>query len=88
VLVHSDTGQRLYFTKQPDGSFVADPGGRSTLTSITGGYELVTQDQTHLRFDTAGKLTRVRDRNDQGLTLTYSGSQLSSVTDSASRSDP
>jgi len=85
VLARSDTGQRLYFTKQTDGSFLADPGGRSTLTSITGGYELVDRSQTHLRFDTAGKLSTIRDRNDKGLTLTYTSGQLSSVTDSASR---
>ena len=85
VLVRSDTGQRLYFTKQADGSFLPDPGGRSMLTTITGGYELIDRGQTHLRFDTAGKLTSVRDRNNQGLTLTYTGGQLSSVTDSASR---
>jgi hypothetical protein len=85
VLARSDTGQRLYFTKQQDGSFLADPGGRSTLTTIQGGYELVDHAQTHLRFDTAGKLTAVRDRNDRGLTLTYTGNQLFSVTDSANR---
>jgi len=85
VLARSDSGQRLYFTKQSDGSFVADPGGRSTLSTIAGGYELVDKSQTHLRFDTAGKLTSVRDRNDKGLTLSNTGSQLTSVTDSANR---
>jgi RHS repeat-associated protein len=80
------SGQQLEFAKNADGSFTAAVGGRATLTAITGGYELVTFDQRHYRFDTAGKLTSLFDRNGQGLTFAYNGNgQLATITDSASR---
>jgi RHS repeat-associated protein len=86
VLLHSETGQQLYYTKQQDGSFTAAAGGLSTLSSMTGGYELVDHDQVHLRFDSQGKLTSVKDRNSEGVTLSYDGNgRLASISDSASR---
>jgi RHS repeat-associated protein len=86
VVYRSEAGQRLRFLKQTDGSFLAVAGGRATLASIQGGYEVVTNDQTHYRFDTAGKLTSMRDRNGQGLTMAYNAdNRLATITDSASR---
>jgi RHS repeat-associated protein len=86
ILVHSEDGQEVYFTKQPDGSFVGAPGTLATLTSIPGGYQLVRNDQLTYTFDTQGRLTTLKDRNNQGLTLAYNGGgQLTTVTDAAGR---
>jgi RHS repeat-associated protein len=86
VVARAGSGQQLDFVKDPDGSFTANDGGRATLATVTGGYELVTNDQLHYRFDTSGKLTSLKDRNDKGLTFTYDGSgRLSTITDAASR---
>ena len=87
AVIHSENGQQGRFLKQADGSFVGSAGARSTLTAITGGYELVRHDQSRFRFNTQGRLSSKKDQNDQGLTLTYAtDGKLQSVTDSAARS--
>jgi RHS repeat-associated protein len=84
--VRGGTGQQLVFVKNADGSFTPAAGGRATLSTIQGGYELVTSDQLHYRFDTAGKLSSLEDRNGQGLAFAYDGNgRLSTVTDAAGR---
>ncbi len=86
VLAHGDEGQQVFFTKQPNGSFVGAAGARATLTSVAGGYKLVRTDQVTYLFDTQGRLTSMKDRNDQGLTFTYDGSgRLATITDAAGR---
>jgi RHS repeat-associated protein len=86
VTAHAGSGQQLEFIKNADGSFTAAKGGRGTLTTIAGGYELISYDQLHYRFDTAGKPTSLKDRNDKGLTFAYDGSsRLSTITDASNR---
>ena len=86
VIVHGEEGQQIYYTKQGDGSFVGAPGSLSTLSSIAGGYKLVRTDQVTSLFDTQGRLTSTKDRNDQGLTLAYDGQgRLATITDAAGR---
>jgi RHS repeat-associated protein len=84
VLLHGDEGQQVAYAKQADGSFVGDAGALSTLTSITGGYKLVTHDQVTYTFNSSGVLQSRVDRNGQGLTFGYDGSgRLSTVTDAS-----
>lgn len=86
VLVHSEDGQQVYYTKQPDGSFVGAAGAQATLSLVGSTYQLVRNDQITYTFDGQGKLTALKDRDNQGLTLTYNGSnQLTTVTDAAGR---
>jgi RHS repeat-associated protein len=86
VIVHSEDGQQVYYTKQPDGSFVGAAGALATLSLVGSNYQLVRNDQITYTFDSQGRLTALKDRNNQGLTLTYNGSnQLSTVTDAAGR---
>ncbi len=86
VVLHGEDGQQLVYTRQADGSFVGAAGAGSTLSAVTGGYQLVTQDQVTYQFGGAGALQSMRDRNGQGLSFTYDGSaRLSAVTDSAGR---
>ena len=86
ALAKSGDGQEILFVHNPDGTFTAPGFARSTLTSVVGGYELVTNDQIHFTFDAQGRLTSKRDRNGQGLTLAYGGDgMLASVTDSVGR---
>jgi RHS repeat-associated protein len=87
VNVHSEDGQQVYYTKQPDGSFVGAAGAQATLSLVGSNYQLVRNDQITYTFDSTGKLTAIKDRDNQGLTLTYTGSQLTSVTDAAGRQD-
>jgi len=86
VTARAGDGQQLEFVKNGDGSFTAAPGGRGTLTTIVGGYELVTYDQLHYRFDSNGRFSSLRDRNDKGLSFAYDGNgRLSTVTDASNR---
>ena len=86
VVAKGDEGQRLVFTAQGGGAFEAAPGGRATLATVAGGYELTTNEQLVYRFDSAGKLLSKKDGNGQGVTLAYDGSgRLQTMTDSAGR---
>lgn len=86
VIARAGTGQQLTFIKNSDGSFSGAKGARATLTTITGGYELITNDQLHYRFDTTGKLTSLHDRNDKGLGFAYDGNgRLATITDASNR---
>ncbi len=86
VMARAPNGQQLEFVKNSDGSFTPYAGGRATLATIQGGYELVTYDQLDYRFDTGGKLTSMLDRNSKGLTFAYDGNgRLSTITDASSR---
>src|SRR5207248_4568876 len=69
VIVHSEDGQQVYYTKQPDGSFVGAPGALATLSLFGSTYTLVRNDQLTYTFDSTGKLTALKDRDNQGLTL-------------------
>jgi len=86
VVVRGPDGQQLGFTHNPDGSYVADAGGRARLTAVSGGYQLVLVDQTRYSFDTAGRLTTITDRNGKGLTVARgTDGKVATVTDAASR---
>jgi RHS repeat-associated protein len=86
VLARSGDGQQLIFTHNPDGTFTPPTGGKSSLTAVAGGFELLSHDQMHFRFDSQGQLTSERDRNNQGLSLTYNADRtLATVVDSVGR---
>ncbi len=86
AVVYDENGQQLYFAKQADGSFAPPPGGLATLSPNGQGYVLVNNDQTHLAFDSNGRLVSIVDRNNKGVTLGYDGSgNLATVTDSVGR---
>lgn len=85
VILHGDEGQQVFYTKQLDGSFVAARGALSVLSSVAGGYKLVRRDQVVYLFDAQGRLTSMKDRNNQGLTFIYSAGQLQTITDSVGR---
>lgn len=86
VNARMEDGQRFEYLRQLDGSFTPPAGALSTLASVTGGYELVRNDQVTYRFDSSGKVTSVKDRNDKGLTYAYDGSgRLQTITDAAAR---
>ena len=80
------SGAQTTFTQQPDGSYAAPAWSTATLTAAGGGYTVVTGDQVHYLFDSQGRLTGVRDRNNEGVTIAYGSDGLrSTLTDSAGR---
>jgi RHS repeat-associated protein len=86
VTLRGPDGQQVEYVKQPDGSYKGASGALATLTKPGSTYELVTNDQVKHVFDSAGRMTSMRDRNDQGLTFGYDGNgRLTTITDSANR---
>lgn len=85
VRVEAEDGASYLFTPDGAGGFDTPPGGRSTLESVTGGYELTRPDQLRYRFNTSGALTALVDRNDNEIALTYAAGELSTVTDTVGR---
>ena len=78
-------GQQTQFTKNANGSYTGGPGVYATLAAVSGGYQVVAPGGTHYTFNTAGQLTAETDRSGTGLTLTYTGSQVTSVKDASGR---
>lgn len=86
VILRGEDGQQIFYQKQANGSFVGAAGSTSTLTAVTGGYDLLRQDQVKYSFNSSGRLTKIVDRNNLGVTPAYDGSgKLTSVTDAAGR---
>jgi RHS repeat-associated protein len=86
LLLHGEEGQQVYYTKQPDGSFVGARGAVSVLTTEGSGHKLVRRDQVTYHFDDQGRLTSEKDRNNEGLSFAYDGQgQLQTITDSVNR---
>ena len=85
IRLHGEDGQQLLYSHQADGSYSGAGGARSTLSQISGGYKLVTHDQVTYQFDSQGVLQSIRDRNSQGVTLSYTSGRLTGVTDASGR---
>ena len=88
VIVWDADGKALYFNKQGGGSFTAEPLVYDTLIQEGGGtgdYVLTRTDNTFYRFNPEGRLLSIKDRNDNQLTLTYSGTLLTAVSNTFGR---
>lgn len=68
----AENGRQLRFALT-NGSYVAGPGVRDSLVSSGGTYELTRKDRVKYGFDSAGRLTFMRDRNGQGPQFGYDG---------------
>jgi len=71
IVVQGD-GKRKRFERQSDGGWASAPGTFQTLTvAADGSAELRDTDGTVQVFDRTGRVTRIRDRNGNALTLAY-----------------
>jgi len=71
-----------YFIHQTDGSFAATAGDRGTLTRVGDHYQLAEIDGATLVFRSDNRLDYVEDAKHNRVTFGYTGSQLTSWTDS------
>jgi RHS repeat-associated protein len=85
AILRAENGAVVHFYRRPDGSFKGEPGALSRLQTVSGGHELVRNDQVRYRFDASGRLTSLRDRNSNELELQYTSGVLSAIVDSTGR---
>ena len=83
-------GQRLIYKRQADGSFlgpVEQTAAFTLLGSSTNpdGFTWTPLDKTVYRYNGAGKLVTITDRNNSQVTLDYTGGTLAAVRDPAGR---
>lgn len=80
---HDPSGSIQVFTSNGAGGFTPPPGVHKTLAQAAGGgYTLTNWDRSVQTFNTTGLLTATKDRNGQGATFAYNGSQLATVSGS------
>jgi YD repeat-containing protein len=85
VIFHAPRASVLTYTRTSPTTFLPAPNVRAELGIVGSGYVLTTTDRTRYIFDAAGRLTELRDANDNALTLTYTGAQLTGLRDAAGR---
>ena len=78
----TDANGSLVFTSTATVSQIAD----SVKKLTDGTFEYVYGNGTVMKFDAEGKLTAIRDRNGNVTTLTYSGGNLTQISDPVGRS--
>jgi RHS repeat-associated protein len=82
----SEDGAKTTYASDGGGGYARPPGAYGLLTPIGGGgYELLKREQIRYRFDAAGKLASVLDRNNNTIGLTYSSGRLTTITDTVGR---
>ncbi|MGW2874733.1 DUF6531 domain-containing protein [Streptomyces sp. NPDC001233] len=83
ALLVGEGGSRHLYTKESGGTFDTSGEARSTLATDGSGYKLTTADHSTYSFNSSGQLTGHQDRTGHGLTLSYTGTQPTTITDAA-----
>jgi len=81
----SGSGGSALFLENPDGSYSAPTGVYETLTENVNDFLLTAKEQVRYVFDLNGRLTSIKDRNDNTTSLVYTTGFLT-VTDPGGRS--
>jgi len=81
----SETGAQIGFVPTLDGEYVAPAGVLSTLAADGTGYLLTTQRGLRYGFDAGGRLVSLADRNDNTVSFSYTGNDLTTITDTVGR---
>jgi YD repeat-containing protein len=87
VLIEED-GRRVYFYNDGDSTYSPDAssGRHATITKNPDAtYTLTEKSGIKYDFDSSGKLTNITDRNNNTLSLTYTGNNLTLITDPSGR---
>ncbi len=85
VLISEPNWKYDYFTLS-NGAYISQPGNYSTLAkNVDKTFTMTRKDGTRYNFGAAGKITSITDRNGNRQSFTYSGNNLSTVSDPAGR---
>lgn len=86
VTVVQGNGSTLSFTPAAGGGYQTSAWTTATLgADPSGGYVVTYRDRTYAKYNAAGRLVELGDRNGEPTTLAYVGAQLTTVTDAAGR---
>ncbi|MDO8662137.1 MAG: RHS repeat-associated core domain-containing protein [Candidatus Omnitrophota bacterium] len=86
VKIKDEEGKGYLFADNQDGTFVSQRGEYSILTKDSSNFIWRKKDGKQYIFDLAGKLTQIKDRNNNTINLSYNNqNQLTSVTDTYGR---
>jgi len=80
LVLHTGDGQQVIFVKQANGTFLGGAGVRDAL--IKNGdatYTVTRHDLVKYQFDSNGNITSMKDRNNQGLTFSYTSGHITSI---------
>ncbi|NED96848.1 RHS repeat-associated core domain-containing protein [Phytoactinopolyspora alkaliphila] len=80
----AEDGQEVTY-EQDGGGFEVPAGHTSRLAATSSGFELSTKEHEKLSFDADGRLVTAEDSSGQGVSLSYSGAQVDTVTDATGR---
>lgn len=87
VVIVAQPGNTEAFTKAPNGASYIPPLGSSATLTLSGGvYSYKTRDQTTLTFNSSGNLATWQSAAGVTVTLSYTGSNLTSVSNGLGRS--
>lgn len=87
IAVRWGDGSRKVFLPNADGTYRSPYATQSTLSKNPGGTFTLTQKHgTRYRFNAAGRLALITDKNGNTITLAYSGAALIAITDSTGKS--
>lgn len=81
----AEDGGQYVFTPDGGGGFVAPAGSTDRLTPTPTGFELRRRDQVRYQFDGTGRLAAEIDRNGNTQTFSYTGANLTTITDTVGR---
>jgi RHS repeat-associated protein len=88
IILAEKDGKRVNFSSNGKNSYLSDTlsGKHATITQNPDGtYTLVEKSGMQYNFDSKGRLSSITDRNGNTLTLTYTGDNLTLITDSSGR---
>jgi RHS repeat-associated protein len=86
VLVKREDGRVDTYTPNPDGTYYPPPGNFDNLVkNADGSFTLEAKNHLTYRFSPAGQLIEIVDSNGNTIRLTYTGNDLTSVTDASGK---
>ena len=84
VIAFGDGHEEMYATNGA-GGYISQPGIYSVLTASGGAYTLTTKEQQKYNFNSQGQLTSIVDKNNNTVSLAYTGNKLATITNTVGR---
>ena len=84
VITFGDGHAEMYATNGAGGYF-SQAGIYNVLTTSGGAYTLTTKEQQKYNFNSSGQLTSIVDKNNNAVSLAYTGNNLTTITNTVGR---